>query len=294
MKKVLLIALAAILVIGVFAGCAPAAPADSADQASVSPSASSEDSADASESAAGDVDDSLQKSLDKGEFVMGFAANFPPMGYKDENGELTGFDVELAKEVAKHMNINVKLQPINWKAKEMELNSGNVDVLWNGFTITDERKEALLMSDPYMQNEQVVVVTKDSPIKTLADLAGKKLAVQDGSSAQAAIADNPELAASIGEQVNFTDNVMAMMDVYSGNTDALAVDSIVADYYLAKDPGKYVILEETLAPEEYGIGFRKGEEAFMNAVMDALKKMKEDGTAAQISEKWFGRDVTTF
>lgn len=294
MKKVLLIALAAILVIGVFAGCAPAAPADSADQASVSPSASSEDSADASESAAGDVDDSLQKILDKGEFVMGFDENFPPMGYKDENGELTGFDVELAKEVAKHMNINVKLQPINWKAKEMELNSGNVDVLWNGFTITDERKEALLMSDPYMQNEQVVVVTKDSPIKTLADLAGKKLAVQDGSSAQAAIADNPELAASIGEQVNFTDNVMAMMDVYSGNTDALAVDSIVADYYLAKDPGKYVILEETLAPEEYGIGFRKGEEAFMNAVMDALKKMKEDGTAAQISEKWFGRDVTTF
>lgn len=294
MKKVLLIALAAILVIGVFAGCAPAAPADSADQASVSPSASSEASADASESAAGDVDDSLQKILDKGEFVMGFDENFPPMGYKDENGELTGFDVELAKEVAKHMNINVKLQPINWKAKEMELNSGNVDVLWNGFTITDERKEALLMSDPYMQNEQVVVVTKDSPIKTLADLAGKKLAVQDGSSAQAAIADNPELAASIGEQVNFTDNVMAMMDVYSGNTDALAVDSIVADYYLAKDPGKYVILEETLAPEEYGIGFRKGEEEFMNAVMDALKKMKEDGTAAQISEKWFGRDVTTF
>lgn len=294
MKKVLLIALAAILVIGVFAGCAPAAPADSADQASVSPSASSGASADASESAAGDVDDSLQKILDKGEFVMGFDENFPPMGYKDENGELTGFDVELAQEVAKHMNINVKLQPINWKAKEMELNSGNVDVLWNGFTITDERKEALLMSDPYMQNEQVVVVTKDSPIKKLADLAGKKLAVQDGSSAQAAIADNPELAASIGEQVNFTDNVMAMMDVYSGNTDALAVDSIVADYYLAKDPGKYVILEETLAPEEYGIGFRKGEEAFMNAVMDALKKMKEDGTAAQISEKWFGRDVTTF
>lgn len=294
MKKVLLIALAAILVIGVFAGCAPAAPADSADQASVSPSASSEASADASESAAGDADDSLQKILDKGEFVMGFDENFPPMGYKDENGELTGFDVELAQEVAKHMNINVKLQPINWKAKEMELNSGNVDVLWNGFTITDERKEALLMSDPYMQNEQVVVVTKDSPIKKLADLAGKKLAVQDGSSAQAAIADNPELAASIGEQVNFTDNVMAMMDVYSGNTDALAVDSIVADYYLAKDPGKYVILEETLAPEEYGIGFRKGEEAFMNAVMDALKKMKEDGTAAKISEKWFGRDVTTF
>ena len=294
MKKVLLIALAAILVIGVFAGCAPAAPADSADQASVSPSASSGASADASESAAGDVDDSLQKILDKGEFVMGFDENFPPMGYKDENGELTGFDVELAQEVAKHMNINVKLQPINWKAKEMELNSGNVDVLWNGFTITDERKEALLMSDPYMQNEQVVVVTKDSPIKKLADLAGKKLAVQDGSSAQAAIADNPELAASIGEQVNFTDNVMAMMDVYSGNTDALAVDSIVADYYLAKDPGKYVILEETLAPEEYGIGFRKGEEAFMNAVMDALKNMKEDGTAAQISEKWFGRDVTTF
>ncbi len=293
MKKVLLLTLVAILALGIFAGCAPAAPAADA-QASASASSEPSPTADASASEGETADASLTKIMDKGVFIMGFDENFPPMGYKDENGEYTGFDVELAKAVAEHMGIEVKLQPINWKAKEMELNSGNVDLLWNGFTITDERKEALLMSAPYMQNEQVIVVTKDSPIKSLTDLAGKKLAVQDGSSAQAAIADNPELSASIGEQVNFTDNVMAMMDVYSGNVDALAVDSIVADYYLAKDPDKYVILEETLAPEEYGIGFRKGEEAFMTAVMDALKQMKEDGTAATISEKWFGRDVTTF
>ena len=283
------------MAVACFAGCS--APA--AESASDSPSQSAEsvapaESANADASASEVADDSLQKILDKGEFVMGMDDSFPPMGFKGEDGTLTGFDVEMAQAVAEHMGVKVNLQAIDWTAKEMELNAGNVDLLWNGYTITPERKEQVLMSEPYMKNEQVIVVTSDSPIKTLSDLAGKKVAVQDGSSAQEAIAANEELASSIAEQVDFKDNVMAMLDLSSGSVDALAVDLVVADYYLAKDPGKYVILEETLAPEEYGIGFRKGEEAFMNAVMDALQKMKEDGTAAEISNKWFGRDVTTF
>lgn len=276
MKKILLITLVAVFALGIFAGCAPKAetPAPSDAQAA--------------------GDDSLQKIMDKGEFVMGLDYSFPPMGFKDESGELVGFDIDLAKAVAEHMGIKVKLQPIDWKAKEMELNSGNVDLLWNGYTITDERKEKVLVSEPYMKNEQVIVVTNDSPINKLTDLSGKKVAVQDGSSAQEAIAANEELKNSIAEQIDFTDNVTAMMDVSSGQVDALAVDLVVANYYLAKQPDQFRILEETLAPEEYGIGFRKGEETFMNAVMDALKKMKEDGTAAKISEEWFGKDVTIF
>lgn len=287
MKKIVLLALVAVFAIGVFAGCAPAAPAASAEN-SAQPTASSDTSVSVEV-----TDDSLEEIKEKGEFVMGMDESFPPMGFRDESGNITGFDVEMAQAVADHMGIKVKFQPINWSSNVMELSSGNVDLLWNGFTITPKRQEQLLMSEPYMENTQVVVVKADSPIKKLADLAGKKLAVQDGSSAQIAIEANQELSTSIDEQVDFKDNVTALLDVASGSVDALAVDSVVANYYTSKTPGEYVILDETLAPEEYGIGFRIGEESFKNAVMEALKQMKEDGTAAEISEKWFGKDVTT-
>lgn len=292
MKKVLLLTLVAILAFGIFAGCAPAAPAADA-QASASASAEESPAASASASA-GETDASLTKIMDKGEFVMGMDVSFPPMGFKDENGELVGFDVDMAKAVAEHMGIEVKLQPIDWNSKEMELSTGSIDVIWNGYTITDERKNKVLMSEPYMGNAQVIVVKAGSDIKSLADVAGKKLGLQDGSSAQEAVEANTEFAASIGEMVKFKDNAMALLDLANGQVDAVAVDSVVADYYSTKQEGQYELLEETLAPEEYGIGFRKGDQTFHDAVMEALNKMKEDGTAAQISEKWFGRDVTTF
>lgn len=282
MKKVLLIVLVIAFAAVCFVGCAPKTETSGSEASG---------SADASAAA---VDDSLDKIKEKGEFVMGMDDSFPPMGFKGDDGELTGFDVEMAQAVAEHMGVKVNLQAIDWSAKEMELDAGNVDLLWNGYTITDERKEKVLMSEPYMENEQVIVVTKDSPVNTLADLAGKKVAVQDGSSAQEAIDGNEELKNSIAEQIDFKDNVTAMMDVSSGQVDALAVDLVVANYYLAKQPDQFRILDETLAPEEYGIGFRKGEEAFKKAVEEALAEMKKDGTAAEISTKWFGKDVTTF
>lgn len=282
MKKVLLIVLVIAFAAVCFVGCAPKTETSSSEASG---------SADASAAA---VDDSLDKIKENGEFVMGMDDSFPPMGFKGDDGELTGFDVEMAQAVAEHMGVKVNLQAIDWSAKEMELDAGNVDLLWNGYTITDERKEKVLMSEPYMENEQVIVVTKDSPVNTLADLAGKKVAVQDGSSAQEAIDGNEELKNSIAEQIDFKDNVTAMMDVSSGQVDALAVDLVVANYYLAKQPDQFRILDETLAPEEYGIGFRKGEEAFKKAVEEALAEMKKDGTAAEISTKWFGKDVTTF
>ncbi len=287
MKKILLVVLAIVLAAAVFAGCAKPV-------AETSTAAVNKEYVKMAEEAAKSGDFSLQTVLEKGEFTVGLDDSFPPMGFRDEDGNLTGFDVELAQAVAEHIGVKATLQAIDWKAKELELDSGNIDMIWNGYTITPERQEAVLMSNPYMENKQVIVVPADSAIKTLADLAGKKVAVQDGSSAQEAIASNEELAASIAEQIDFKDNVTALMDVSSGQTDALAVDLVVANYYLAKDPGKYVILEETLAPEQYGIGFRKADQALHDAIMMALSAMKEDGTAAEVSTKWFGQDVTTF
>ena len=293
MKKFLLLALAVVFIAALFVGCAPAGE-ETSSAPSESASAQTDTDSQSSDGSASAEDDSLQKIMDKGEFIMGMDVSFPPMGFKDEEGNLTGFDVELAQAVAEHMGVKVNLQAIDWNAKEMELNTGTIDVIWNGYTITPERQEQVLMSEPYMENAQVIVVRADSDINSLADVAGKTLGVQDGSSAEEAVNADEEFASSIGKTVKFDNNVMALMDLANGQVDAVAVDSVVADYYSAQTPDTYKILDETLAPEEYGIGFRKGDEAFMNAVMDALKEMKEDGTAAEISNKWFGRDVTTF
>ncbi len=284
MKKILTIAIIMILCTSLLLGCSPKEEVIEVSVAQKYASMATE--------AAENGDSSFLDVIEKGEFIMGLDDSFPPMGFRDEDGNLVGFDVSLAQAVSEIIGIPVTLQPIDWKAKELELDAGNIDMIWNGYTITPERQEAVLMSSPYMENKQVVVVPADSDIKTLADLAGKKVAVQDGSSAQAAIASNEELASSIADQIDFKDNVTALLDVSSGQTDALAVDLVVANYYLAQDPGKYVILEETLAPEQYGIGFRKGDQALHDAIMMAISDLKENGSLATISEEWFGEDVT--
>lgn len=238
------------------------------------------------------ADDSLKKIQDKGVFVLGFDENFPPMGFK-EGSEYTGFDIELAREVFKRLGIELKLQPIDWKANIMELNSNNVDCLWNGMTITDERKEKVLFSNPYLKNEQVLVVMDKSSFKTMDELKGKKLGIQTGSSANTALNANKEFKNSLGEVVGFKDNMTAFMDLETGRLDAVLVDSIVAGYNITMSGKPYRILDQTLAPEEYGIAFRKNDKALCNAVNDELKKMAEDGTLAAISTKWFTKDITT-
>lgn len=238
------------------------------------------------------ADDSLKEIQDKGVFVLGFDENFPPMGFK-EGVEYTGFDIELAREVFKRLNIELKLQPINWDAKVMELNSKNIDCLWNGMTITDDLKKEVLFSDPYLKNEQVIIVMDKSNAKTAADLTGKKLGIQSGSSANVALDSKAEFKKTLGEVVPFKDNMKAMMDLETGGLDAVLLDSIVAGYNITMSKKPYRILDEALATEEYGIAFRKNDVALRNAVNDELKKMAEDGTLAAISTKWFTKDITT-
>ena len=233
-----------------------------------------------------EVDGSYAYIKEKGSFIVGMDDSFPPMGFR-EDGEIVGYDVDLAKGVAEHLGLEVVFQPIDWKAKDMELNTKNIDVIWNGFSINEERQQNFLLSEPYLENAQIVVVLQDSDIQTLEDLKGKKVAVQDGSSAQDALKESGDLIDNI-EQLDFKDNVTALMDLSVKQVDAVAVDLVVANYYLAKEPGKYRILDEHLAPEQYAIGFRKGEQAFCDAVEGALAEMEEDGTMAEIKTKWFG------
>ena len=267
------------------AGCGANGGASNASESSASSisAASSSNSADLS----------WDKVKEKGELVMGLDESFPPMGFRDDSNNIVGYDVDLAQEVATRLGVKLKLQPINWDTKEQELNTGNIDCIWNGFTITDERKENILFSQPYMNNQQVIVVLADSKFKTLADLKGKTLALQAASSAADALDSQADFKATLKEVVQLKDNNLCLMDLKTGNVEAVAMDEIVARYYIQMKSEKYRVLDEGLAKEEYGIGFRKADTQLMTKVNDALKEMSGDGKMAEISNKWFGKDIST-
>lgn len=224
-------------------------------------------------------------------FVVGFDAAFPPYGYVDDNGDYIGFDLDLAAEVAKRNGWELKLQPIDWNSKDMELNSGNIDCIWNGFTING-REEDYTWTSPYVDNSQVVVVKSDSGIRTLADLKDKTVLVQQDSSALAALTDtedneaNLALAASFKKLEQVPDYNTAFMTMESGAADAVALDIGVANYQVANRGGSFVILEETISTEQYGVGFKKGNTELRDIVEATLMEMVEDGTFARIAEEW--------
>ena len=226
--------------------------------------------------------------------VIGLDDQFPPMGFRDDKNELVGFDIDLAKAVCDKLGIEAIPTPIDWSAKEFELNGGKVDVLWNGLTITDARKEAMLLSPAYIANAQVIVVRKDSGIKTLADLSGKTVALQEASSA-----DEAYMACSAAgtekELVKAPENISLFNDLKIGRIDAVVIDKVFGDYYIAENgEGLLEILEEQLADEEYGIAFKKDNQELADLVLGALDELVKDGTAAQISQKWFGEDRIIF
>ena len=227
-------------------------------------------------------------------FTVGFDQDFPPFGYVGDDGEFTGFDIEMATECAKRMGKEIKLQPIDWDAKDMELESGTIDCIWNGFTMNG-REDQYTWSDSYMDNTQVVIVKKDSGIETLADLSGKIVEVQKESSAQSALEDeeHAELLASFGGFLQVAEYNTAFMDLESGAVDAIAIDIGVANFQLEGKEDDYVILEEVISSEQYAVGFLKGNEALRDEVQSTLLEMAEDGTFAEISDRYFGYDVCT-
>lgn len=237
-------------------------------------------------------DNSLQKVLDEGKFVMGLDDSFPPMGYRDENNEIVGFDVDLAREVTNRMGVELVLQPIDWNAKEQELNTGNIDCIWNGFTITDERLAAMTFTPPYVNNAQVVVVKSDSPYMTRADLAKKTIGLQAGSSAAEALNNTPDFKSAIKNVVEFKENLTGLMDLEIGGIDGLILDLLVANDNINRSGKDFRILDDYLTPEGYGVGFRKGEQKLADEVWSQMKAMDADGSLAEIATKWFGADIT--
>lgn len=225
----------------------------------------------------------------KDTLVIGIDDKFAPMGFRDENNKIVGFDIDYAKAVAKKMGVKVKFQPIDWSTKEAELSSGRIDLIWNGYTITDDRKKKVLFTKPYLKNSQVVVTLKNAKINTLNDLTGKTVGLQSLSSAADALDANP-IKSKIKKVTEYSDNVTALNDLKSGRLDAVVIDEVVINYYMTKDTNSYKILKESLAPEEYGVGVKKDNQTLLKQIQKAMDDMNQDGTAAKISEKWFGEN----
>ena len=228
---------------------------------------------------------------DRGKMIVGLDDSFPPMGFRDENNEIVGFDIDLAREVANYIGVDVEFKPVVWETIGMSLNNNDIDMVWNGCTITDARKKEMDFSTPYLNNKQILVVGPDSPIKNKSDLAGKIVALQLGSSSQEALEKDTQVMESLKEVRKFENNVDALMDLKVGRVDAVIVDLVVGRYYISKHPEDYIVLDDSFQDEFYGIGMRKKDTTFITEVNNALKQLHEDGRAAEISENWFGENV---
>lgn len=238
-------------------------------------------------------DDSLAKIKERGKFVVGLDDGFPPMGFRDEDGNIVGFDIDLAKEAAKKMGVEVEFKPIDWAGKVLSLNSGEIDVIWNGLTVTPEREKEILFSKPYVYSDQVIIVAEDSAIENKTDLKGKVVAAQEGSSSYDIVTADTEVMDMIkGREVKqYGQYTQALMDLSASRVDAVVIDETVGRHYLTQKPGEYRILEDNFGTEKYSIGFRMEDKTFRDEIDRVLAEMIKDGTAVEISKKWFGEDI---
>ncbi|MBQ2604973.1 MAG: transporter substrate-binding domain-containing protein [Acutalibacteraceae bacterium] len=281
MKKLFAIALSAAMLLSFAAGC-------NSSTTETNDSTSSNDETASQTEAPATAD---EPKTERTTFTVGFDAEFPPYGYQDDNGDYVGFDLDLAAEVCKRNGWELVKKPIDWDSKDLELGSGTIDCIWNGFTING-REDAYTWTEAYVDNSQVFVVAADSGIKTKADLEGKTVAVQADSSALAALTneeDNEEnlaLAATFAELIEVPDYNTAFMNLEAGAVDAVAMDIGVANYQLSSRGDDYVILDDVLSAEEYGVGFKLGNTELRDLVQNTLNEMAEDGTFMKIAKEW--------
>ena len=226
-----------------------------------------------------------------GKIIVGLDDEFPPMGFRDDNNEIVGFDIDLAKAAAEKLGSEIEFQPIDWDTKELELENGNIDLIWNGLTITDERAEAMDFTMPYLKNKQIIIVKNGSDIQSKDDLKGKTIGVQAGSSALDAV-EADEMYADLKDVSSYDTNILAFTDLDIERVDAVVADEIVARYYLASNENDFRVVENgDFGDEVYGVAAKKGNTELISALQAALDSLSADGTAAEISVKWFGEDI---
>lgn len=236
-------------------------------------------------------DTSLTDLQSKGTLVVGCDDQFPPMGFVGEDGKVTGFDIELAGLVAEKLGVVAEPMVIDWAAKEMELNNGNVDVIWNGYTITKDRNAKVEYTKPYLNNEQVIVVKANSDIKTKADLADKNLGAQVDSSGLAALQADTQIMDGKKSLTEYDTYALALIDLQSSRLDAVVIDKVLINYVMTQEEGMYKILDESMGDELYGIGCPQGSVELRKAIDTALDELYDDGSIETLSNKWFGENI---
>lgn len=222
--------------------------------------------------------------------IIGIDDGFAPMGFRDEQGNIVGFDVDLAKEAAWRMNVELEFKPISWNNKKLEITSGKIDMIWNGCDIMPEYKEYMIFSKPYMDNRQIILVRKGDTqgINAADDLAGKIVATQAGSNSEDYIDGNPRLRDSFAKFITYNNIKDGFAALSAGKFDVMIIDEIAARYEIMKNPDAFEIIELTIGPvTEFGIGFRKSDVKLRDRVQKVFDDMIKDGTAKKISEKWF-------
>lgn len=237
---------------------------------------------------------SIKKPEDENTFILGMDDSFPPMGYRNENNELVGFDIDLANEVCKKMGMKLKTQTISWAAKEQELDSGNIDCIWNGFGYTEDRNKAMTLSKPYVKDRSMFVVKEGSTYEKQDELKGKKIGVQSGSTQEKRLNES-NYGKELGEIIGYTDYLTALMDLETGNIDAVYMSQISGNYIIEKQDKEFKTFDAIgIGEESKGmvIAFKKGNIELKDKVEKALDELKQEGKLKELSEKWFGKDLT--
>lgn len=242
--------------------------------------------------------DNWDKYQQQKSITVGFDNTFVPMGFEEKDGNYAGFDIELAKYVSKKLGITVHFQPIDWDMKETELQNGTIDAIWNGYSATDERREKVAFTIPYMQNTQILVVKKTSGIHSVEDMTGKVLGAQNGSSGMLDFEEHPEVLKNRvkgGDADQYQSVNEAIIDLKNDRIDALLIDRVYADYYLTTEgiADEYDTIPSGFESESFAVGVRPADKKLLEALNQAFKELYQEGIFQQISQKWFGEDVAT-
>jgi polar amino acid transport system substrate-binding protein len=223
----------------------------------------------------------------KEELVMGLDDQFPPMGFRNDAGDIIGFDVDVAQEVVKRLGKTLELKPIVWETKETMLQQNEIDMIWNGYSMTPARQEMVLFSQPYLTNSQIIIVRQDAEINNIADLADKVVGVQLGSSAQEAVEKNIDALESFKDLKKYDDNLLVLLDLEIGGIDAAVMDSVLGNYQIKMNDYPFKVLTENFGEESYGVGLRKEDSELAEQINMALEAIQQDGTYQKIYDKWF-------
>ena len=292
MKKLLSLSLVLVLVCTIFAGCKPAAPT------ATSVAGSTSQAEDASSAAPSEVQDptaayttNLEDIKAKGELVIGLDDTFAPMGFRDEGGNLVGFDIDLAEAVCAELGVKAKFQSIDWAAKELELTSGNIDCIWNGMSITPERQQSMSLSQPYLNNLIAVMSVQGVTVRSAANLEGLRIGIQAGSAALEAVKSSSVYANIESNITEYPTYDEVILDMQAGRLDCMVIDEVYGSYKNTKLGNIFETSPFDFGDDLYGIGFRKSDAALRDSVNEAINALIANGKAAEVSKKWFGTDI---